>query len=466
MVYNILNLRTSRSLGKWDCKRIGWLSRGSGVTKEAIMEFYRIWRILVGYKWVLIWLPFVATCVGLALTYVLPQQYESTALVLVRPVQDLKFSTSKNEFLDFPVNLSAPIDAPSKTYMEVIKSEAVAARIVDALHLDVKKPIEYASSLEEIEEELKNWVKNTLRTLRNYFKYGRDIPASAFDLAVEDVQKDLVVSARKDTYVFDITYRSSDPKKAAAVANMAAEIFLEQSSEAYRSESARHREFIETQLDESRKALEQARAATLAYKNWGGTFDLKAEYAEKLKSLSDLENTLAKDEGKLAGLQRTDFKGGPTITAQEAQIGDLKQQISTLRTELTAYPEKEKRMNAITLAERLAVESYEFFRKRYEEARVQESSTVTEIRIVSQAEPSLYPVKPLKYVYAGLSFVTALVVAIGWALFFEALDPRVRTIGDLDDELGVPVLGAIPTLKRSRGRQSGKAYISYPDSVS
>ena len=46
------------------------------------MEFYRIWRILAGHKWVLIWLPIIATCVGLGLTYVLPEQYESTALVL------------------------------------------------------------------------------------------------------------------------------------------------------------------------------------------------------------------------------------------------------------------------------------------------------------------------------------------------------------------------------------------------
>ena len=41
----------------------------------------------------------------------------------------------------------------------------------------------------------------------------------------------------------------------------------------------------------------------------------------------------------------------------------------------------------------------------------------------------------------------ALVVAIGWVLFLDSLDPRIRTIRDLDDELGVPVLGAIPALK-------------------
>jgi uncharacterized protein involved in exopolysaccharide biosynthesis len=417
------------------------------------MEFYRIWRIIVGNRWVLIWLPIIASCVGLGLAYVLPEQYESTALVLVRPIEDVKFNSGvgdKKEIPDFPVSLSAPVDAPSKTYMEVIKSPAVAARIVDALRLQFKKPVESQDSLDVLKDDLKTWVASTIRTVRNYVKYGRDIPASPFDLAVENIENNLIVSARKDTYAFDITYHSGDPKEAASVANMAAEIFIEQSSEAYRSEAARAREFTELQLDESRKALEQARAAILAYKDSGGTFELNSEYDQKLKNVTDLENTLAKAEGKLAGLKtRTYSKGSPNVSAQEAEIADLKGQIATLRGQLVPYPQKETRMNSLTLTEHLAEQSYEFFLKRYEEARVKESATVTEIRIVSRAVPGLYPVKPLKIVYAGLSFVTALVVAFGWALFFEALDPRIRTIRDVDDELGIPVLAAIPTLKRS-----------------
>ena len=416
------------------------------------MEFYRIWRILAGNKWVLIWLPAIATLVGLGVTYVLPEQYEATALVLVRPFEGLKFNSNNGErkaTLDFPVNLSAPIDAPSKTYMEVIKSPTIAVKIVEALQLDVKAPVANQTSFEALKDEVKTWLKNTLRTLRNYSKYGRDIPASPFDLAVEEVENNLVAAARKDTYAFDITYRSGNPKEAAAVANMAAEIFLEQSSEAYRGESGRAREFIGLQLDKSRKALEQARAELLAYQNSGGTFALASEYNERLKNEADLEKTLAKDEATLAGLKHTRLEGSPVLTGQQAEITELKQQLSTLRGQLAAYPEKETRMSPVILTERLAEASYEFFLKNYEEARVKEAETATDIHIVSRAVPGLYPIKPLKYVYAGLSFATALAVAIGWALLFETLDLRVRTIRDLDDEFGVPVLGAIPTLKQS-----------------
>jgi uncharacterized protein involved in exopolysaccharide biosynthesis len=414
------------------------------------MEFYRVWRILVGNKWLIIWLPIISACVGLGVAYILPEQYESTALVLVRPEESFRFNSNsgeRKEVLDFPLSQSAPIDAPSKTYMEVIKSRAVAEKIVAALRLDVTPREQPGSWLESVKEELKDWLSNTLQLLRNYAKYGRNIPVSSFEKAVETLEERLTVSVRKDTYAFDITYRSKDPKQAAAVANMAAEIFLEHSSVAYRVEAVRALKFAEARLEESRKALEAARAATLTYKQGGGTFDLSAEYSERLKVTSDLEGTLAKIEGRLAGLLLTSSKDSPAVIAQEAEKAELKRQLSALREQLSAYPDKERRLNAITLAERLAKDSYEFFLKRYEEARVKEAAGVNEIRIISNAVPGRYPVKPVKYLYAGLSFLMGLVIAVAWALLVGA--QRVHTAQDLAGDLGVPILGMIPTLKRS-----------------
>ena len=187
----------------------------------------------------------------------------------------------------------------------------------------------------------------------------------------------------------------------------------------------------------------------LAYKNSGETFDLTAEYQQELKRLTELQNMLAKAEGKLAGLKRTFRQDSPEVLSEEAEIAALQEQISTLQAPLAGYPEKEAQLSAIQLAERLADERYELFRKRYEEDRVKESAVVTEIRIISPAMPGLYPLKPVKYVYAGLSFLTALIVAVGWALLAEQMSPRIRTVHDLDAVQEVPVLGAIPSMKPS-----------------
>ena len=200
----------------------------------------------------------------------------------------------------------------------------------------------------------------------------------------------------------------------------------------------------------SRKELDQARAAVLSFKSSGETFDLIEEYKKTLQYLEDLQDTLAKDGGKLAGMKRSFKQDSPEVLAQEAENAALQQQISTLQAQLVAYPEKEARLNAMILTQRLAEESYEFFRKRYEEARVKESAVVTEIRIVSPAEPSLYPVGPMKFLYAGLSFAMAMVVAIGWALTAEQLSPRLSTFRDVDDEDRAPPMDAITPLTRVR----------------
>jgi uncharacterized protein involved in exopolysaccharide biosynthesis len=416
------------------------------------MEFYRIWRILVGNKWLLIGLPIIAAAFGLGFSYVLPDQYESTALVLVRPHEDIRFdagASDRKELVGFPVNDAAPLDTPSKTYIEVIKSPAVAQRIVAALHLDVAKPNHFTSVFEKVKDAVKTWIGESVRSLRDYIRFGRTIPTTPFDRAVEGVEDNLIVAVRKDTYAFDIAFRAADPQQAAAVANMAAQIFIEHNADAYRSEATRAREFIEKQLDSSREALAKARAATLAFKTSGHTFDLATEYSDALKNLSDLENTLAKDRGTLAALGRGYSPTSPEVSAQEAEQATLSEQIADLRAQLLTYPEKQRQIDALTLTERLASESYEFFLKRYEEARVRESSVINEIRIVSPAMPPLYPAKPVKALFAGMSFAVALVLAMGWALFSEYLDPRVRTFADLDDMLGVPLLGAIPTLRRS-----------------
>ena len=61
------------------------------------MEFSRIWRVLVSNKWVLIWLPLVATSVSLGVTYILPEQYESTALVLVHQFKNVNNGTGEKQ---------------------------------------------------------------------------------------------------------------------------------------------------------------------------------------------------------------------------------------------------------------------------------------------------------------------------------------------------------------------------------
>jgi len=414
------------------------------------MEFSRLWRILLGYRKMIMVITLSATFVAVALTYALPPVYEATALVLVRPGEKIRLSPARGqdkEVLDFPVSQSSPIDAPSKTYMEVIQSRAVAEKIVRTLKLDAPEVDDGASFFERLKDSLKDWFKGLVKSIRHIFKYGQIIQVSPFEEAVETVQENLKLDVKKNTYVFMITYGATDPKEAADVANKAAEIFLEHNAEAFKKESVELREFLEKRLVQSTIELDRARQKLLEFKTAAGTFSLDEEYAEDLKVISDLEIDLAKTDAELAGLLEQYSADSPRASSVNAERARLLESVTALRKKLEASPGKEKALETLKLAVRAAEDKYDFIRRRYEEAAIQSANTADEIRIVSRAVPPVFISKPLKYVYGLLGFLFSLVFSTALALFLEYLHPRVRTIEDARNDLNLTVLGTIPKIK-------------------
>jgi uncharacterized protein involved in exopolysaccharide biosynthesis len=416
------------------------------------MEFYRLYRIILGYRVMIAVITVTATLAAIAVTYVLPSTYEASSLVIVRPEEKLRLGSNQGqgkEVLDFPVSQAAPIDAPSKTYIEVLQSEAVAARIVTALHLDAEPSIS-TSGLARLRDEFKFWLKDTIRASRHIMRYGRVIPASRFELAVEDLREYLALEVKKNTYAFSISYTSGNPQEAAAVANKAAEIFLAHNAEAYRSEAQISSKFIEARLLESETILRDARDALQRFKHEAGVFAIGDEYRERIKVISSLEVDKESAQARLAGLLEMYAPENSKVASAQAEVSGLRKALASYKADLIGMPERERRLGALELAVTVAQQDYESIRKKYEESRIAGQTSFAEIRTVSPATVPLYPIKPIKYYYGGLGFLLALVSSIALALFFEYLNPRVRVADDVTTVLDMPLLATIPVMKLAR----------------
>jgi polysaccharide biosynthesis transport protein len=75
-------------------------------------------------------------------------------------------------------------------------------------------------------------------------------------------------------------------------------------------------------------------------------------------------------------------------------------------------------------------------------------------RILSQAEPPLWPIFPQTRILLGVTVVTAILLALGIVLMLELLDSSYRLPEDVERNLGVPVLGLLPALRRRGLRPS------------
>ena len=418
------------------------------------MELHRLWRVIVGSRVLITVLTITSGFAALALTYALPSVYQASSLVIVRPEEKLRLTPNQGqgkEVLDFPVSQATPIDAPSKTYLEVLQSEAVAARIVTALHLDDEPPLS-EPGLPRLRDAFRTWLKETVRSSRHIMRYGRVIHASRFERAVEDVREYLALEVKKNTYAFSISYTSSNPKEAAAVANTAAEIFLAHNAEAYRSEAEAARKFIEGRLLDSEKNLRDARDALQRFKDEARVFAIGDEYRERIKVISSLQVDMESAQARLDGLLAMYAPENSKVLSAQAEVSGLRKALAAHRAELAALPDRERQLGALELAVTVAQQDYESIRKKYEESRIAEQTSFAEIRTVSPATIPLYPIKPIKYYYAGLGLLLGLVTAVTLALLFEYLNPRIRVPDDVTTVLEIPLLAAIPAMRPAQLR--------------
>jgi uncharacterized protein involved in exopolysaccharide biosynthesis len=266
--------------------------------------------VLARYKGMIVLLCISAIVNAVVITYVLTEKFDATSLVLIKPQEIVKYTSTGNqkELLNFPIPFNIPFKAASQTYSEVITSRPIAEKIVRELHLD-------APIVETVWwRRMKTKVKDHLDDAWTFLKYGRIEKEDRFDTTVVAVQESLSAVPTRDTYVFEIKFRAKNPQVAAAVANTAAKELVEYIRESDRRDASGTRQFLANQLNASGKTLEQARHSLQSFKERGKITDLKEELGTRLREFSEFETDLINTQ--------------KDAQAAEAEIDEIRRQLA------------------------------------------------------------------------------------------------------------------------------------------
>ena len=420
------------------------------------MEHIAILELLRRHLWMINLLWIVAALAGYAFSFLLPEQYEAAALVLVRPQQSIQLDTtsksSSKEILNFPVGATTTIEAPGKTYIEIIKSPALVGEVVRKLGLDKAKEGESSSSgfitasLKAVGESLTKFAQG----VTSLVKYGSLIRDDPFSKAVKDVQNNLSQKAIEDTYLFRITYTAKTPQLAADVANTTADLFVDFMGGMRSSQGQYMYKELQPQLEQGRRQLDAARERLENYKKAHSTFLYEHEYDAKLKVISDLQVELAKADAALVGGQNT-FSTA-SLAAKRARIV---RSLQDEKAELAPMPGLERELKQLEQNVNDALSAYETLDKEYREARINNASATPDVQRVSQAVAPHLPSGPARIKIALASLAGGLVVGVGLAFLLEYLNRRVRSVDDVEDYVGVKVLATIPRVPNNRWRGVG-----------
>ena len=271
----------------------------------------------------------------------------------------------------------------------------------------------------------------------------------------------LRINAFKDTHsrMIGITYLSTDPAFAAAVANRSVELYLGTLVDrniADRNDALRS---LSKRIPVVRTEVVRAEAALQNYRIKHGFIETsRTDMVDQ--QLVDLNRQLAVAKSDLAELRARPTASSIGQTANQSQLAaesgtletrvqQLERRIAILQDASTEVREPEARLRELQREATTFAQLYDGLVQR-QKAILEEGDVQPDVRVISPAAVPTIPSSLNPLLFIPPAMVLALIGAGLLAVLLDQLDGTLRNERDVTDALGISCIGAVPQLKRGR----------------
>lgn len=468
--------------------------------EEVRLHFLDYWRV-IRIHWTLVVLAFFVVLITAAIvTYFQPREYQGIVFIEVKSTAENPRIFGGLEGPNIPIH--DPQLAP--TVFQVIQRTGVLYPVIEQLKLQQRwamggRPLTREQAYAKLRSKLQvDEVRNTDLLQISVFDTNAQ---EAADIAnkIVDVYQDTRVDEEKEimnravtTMNEQVTMQQKRVDDARAEMNRIRdeEHIVDLNPEGIEDTQAPINDVVRKQEIQVNDA--EAKVATLTSKlqqiekvkgpelmRMLPTLDLPDTTLQKI--LSDYQEAAAQEALLLnSGLGENHPKVKAQRAAQEVYTHQLEQQVSAVRSALEknlkgaqATSEELRRrldeINARQLASKNLSGSYSRAKNTYvkeklllDGVRARAQSQAMElamprfaVSIKQKAEPPSFPSRPRVGLNLLLGALVGLVVGLGLAFFIEYLDTSVKTMEDVEDLLGVPVLAIIPKNVRLLHKELG-----------
>jgi succinoglycan biosynthesis transport protein ExoP len=172
---------------------------------------------------------------------------------------------------------------------------------------------------------------------------------------------------------------------------------------------------------------------------------LNAKYGDKNPRLQEIRSEIAEVT------EATKREQGTVISRAQEEVNAAKQNQEALQRRLDQEKSSAYMGNSKAVEYSLARREYESNRSLYDglQQRLQEAGIIaglhsTNIRKIDPADAPDFPSSPRKSVNLTLGLFCGLGIGLLLSFMVEALDTNIKTIYDIEERLGLPMLGVVP----------------------
>jgi len=278
--------------------------------------------------------------------------------------------------------------------------------------------------------------------------------------AITRIRDRLSVSEQgRNSGILRLTYQSGAPEEARRTLDAISQAYLAQNAERSAAEAESSLTFVEGQIPDARRAVEEAEAALNAFRQEQEAIDLSAEGTALLTQITTLEtelSDLAAFEEEIAELYT---RNHPEYQRLLANRDRLEARLDSLREEVRALPATQREVLNLTQDLELSREIFVQLRNRAQELQVLRASNIGNVRIVDTSRASNRPVAPRKTRILALAGLLGLVLGVGLVLLRSYLRKSITGSEDLE-ALGLSVFATLNLHAGAPRSSKGKARLS------
>ncbi|MBF9226511.1 polysaccharide biosynthesis tyrosine autokinase [Acinetobacter baumannii] len=253
-----------------------------------------------------------------------------------------------------------------------------------------------------------------------------------------------VAEKGKMTGVIGLSYLGQDPEHITQVLNNVLNVYHEQNIERKSLESKQTLAFLEKQLPELRKQLEDSEIKFNQFREKYKTVDVNAESELLLKQNIDLEKLKIELQQKQAELSAKYTNDHPLILQIDAQITEINKKIADLNNRLTQLPETQRLYLQLYRDVKVNTELYTSLLNSYQQLKIANAGEIGNVRIIDTAVEPVKPIKPKKLIVLILSIFVGGFIGVLIALLRKMMRSGVNDSTQIENELDLPVYATVP----------------------
>ena len=183
---------------------------------------------------------------------------------------------------------------------------------------------------------------------------------------------------------------------------------------------------------------------------------LKAQEAQLQKAIAQQQQTVVSGQSEIPNpvyqqLQQQATTYEAQVAADTAQIAELQRQSKAMAPQLAALPAQTAQLADLQRTSKAAEDVYTALQQKYVNAQVASETALSDVTVTQPALASQATVRPSLILNFLISLVLGLVLGVTGALLLDYLDNSIKDEREVEEELALPQLGAIPLVQLRNG---------------